>query len=230
MRTVITAFLVAFLGSDTGYYPQRVYVEEARRLGVRILAPDVNRGGETFHLEWQATGAPGSPLRQPGVRVGLGQVKNLSTNTLERILAAREDGPFLSLPDFLDRTGARTDEAENLIQCGAFDAFDRTRPELLWRLHLLRTPRRRPPPHADTPLDAARLAACRSTPRSRQDESVRAAHAQTGGWSQSGLGARRTPSMRRRVKRGQPARSSMRRARPSSIPGSPSSSPSAGWW
>ena len=42
-------FLTAFLLSETGYYPSRVYVEEARRLGVRILGPDVNRSGPGFH-------------------------------------------------------------------------------------------------------------------------------------------------------------------------------------
>ena len=170
-------FLAAFLGSDTGYYPQRVYIEEARRLGVPILPPDVNASGASFSVEWRS-GAP-------AIRVGLGQAKGLSAKTLERILATRAaDGPLLSLPAFLERTQAHTDEVETLIQCGAFDTFDRTRPELLWRLHLLRTPQKRPPKHSAVdgrPLDPAQLEACRRNP-------LQAAREQGTGWSGRGLG------------------------------------------
>ena len=44
-------FLAAFLQSDTGYYEPRVYVEEARRLGVPILGPDVNKSARSFSVE-----------------------------------------------------------------------------------------------------------------------------------------------------------------------------------
>jgi len=188
------AFLVSFLGSDTGYYPQRVYVEEARRLGVPILPPDVNRSGETFAVERitppagsPSAGAPSGRGAALALRIGLGQAKGLSARTYEALLTAREErGPFLSLPDFLDRTGAHTNEAEALIQCGALDSFDRTRPELLWRLHLLRAPRRRTP--RNERMDARQLDACRSTPARRVAETLRAAQARSAGWSGRGIG------------------------------------------
>jgi len=175
-------FLTAFLRSQTGYYKQRVYVEEARRLGVRILGPDVNQSEESFTVEW-------TPARESScatsLRVGLGQIAGLSDRTLDTILTSREEhGSYLSLPDFLERTGARTDEARHLIQCGAFDAFDRTRPELLLRLHLLRTPQKRVPRRPDAPsLDAAELEACRSRP-----DAVDLARDQGQGWRGRGLG------------------------------------------
>jgi DNA-directed DNA polymerase III PolC len=161
------AFLTAFLNSQTGYYDARVYVEEARRLGVAILPPDVNKSGAGFTLE------PGTPH---GIRVGLERVKGLSESTRRALLAERErGGPYLSLPDFLARSGARADECERLILTGALDAFDRTRPEMLLRLHLLTAPARRAP----VGLDARALAACRTTPAARERES---------GWSRSPLG------------------------------------------
>ncbi len=175
-------YLVAFLCSDTGYYPQRVYVEEARRLGVPILAPDVNRSGPTFSVEWHGD--------TPALRVGLGQVKGLSQATLEKILAARAEQPFLALPDFLERTRAHVDEARHLIQCGAFDAFDRTRPELLWRLHLLRTTQEHLP-RGERALDLARLFALRATvqaARSRALLDPSRSDTGTPGWSGRGLG------------------------------------------
>lgn len=162
-------FLTAFLNSQTGYYDARVYVEEARRLGVPILPPDVNRSGEGFALERDGRGGV------PGLRIGLGRVKGLSETSRRALLEGRErGGPYLSLPDFLERSGVRTDETERLILSGALDAFDRTRPEMLLRLHLLGSPARRPP----RGLDPDVLAACRTTPAARERER---------GWSRPAL-------------------------------------------
>jgi len=170
------AFLVAFLNSDTGYYDARVYVEEARRLGVAILPPDVNRSARTFTLERRGENDPGA------IRVGLGRVKGLATDTLERLLAARADaGPFLSLPELLERAGLRADEAERLILVGALDGFDRTRPEMLWRLRLLTGPARAASAGLRAGLDPEALAACHTTPAARE-------RASADGWSRSSLG------------------------------------------
>ncbi len=177
------AYMAAFLNSDTGYYDTRVYVEEARRLGVPILPPDVNRSAERFALEPLVVPEEKSP--RLAIRIGLDRVRSLSENTRKTLFEERERrGPFLSLPDFLSRTRASVDESEHLIQCGAFDAFDRTRPEMLWRLHLLTSPARgrsvRPPRDPlERPLDSNLLAACRTPPDAR---------ATTAGWSGPGIG------------------------------------------
>ncbi|MBJ76424.1 MAG: hypothetical protein CMJ98_05330 [Planctomycetes bacterium] len=178
------AFLIAFLASETGYYPRRVYVEEARRLGVPILGPDVNRSASTFSAERLAgrDTAPG-PL---ALRVGLAQVHGLSSHTLDNLLESRQQSPFLSLPDLLERSGAHRHEVDALIQCGALDAFDRTRPELLWRLHLLHTPQRRANPKSG--LDLQQLQACQRTPADHPREALDAARTHTSGWAGRGLG------------------------------------------
>jgi len=174
------AFLTAFLLSETGYYPSRVYVEEARRMGVRILGPDVNRSERGFRLEL----VKGCSSTNAALRVGLERARGLSNKALDSILEARKDsGPFLSLPDFLQRSEVRKDEAETLIQVGAFDAFDRTRPELLWRLHLLLTKPTRVPRQAN--LDPRILAACQQNPN---DPSALASQAPMSGWDGRGLG------------------------------------------
>jgi len=170
------AFLVAFLNSDTGYYDARVYVEEARRLGVAILPPDVNKSARDFTLEPPVAREPGA------IRVGLGRVKGLAEGALARLLAARErGGPFLSLPELLERAGLRADEAERLILVGALDGFDRTRPEMLWRLRLLTGAARDTAAGLRAGLDPDALAACRATPAARERSSA-------DGWSRSSLG------------------------------------------
>ncbi len=171
-------YLAAFLANDTGYYERRVYVEEARRLGVPILGPDINKSARAHAIEWNGD--------VPCLRTGLGEVKGFSSATLERLVEQRaRGGPFLSLPDFLERTRAQSDECAQLIQCGAFDSYDRTRPELLWRLHLLLAPARRVP--RGESLSTRELSACRATPASREDESLAAARARTPGWSRTNL-------------------------------------------
>jgi error-prone DNA polymerase len=116
-------FMAAVLSNCGGYYSQEEYLEETRRIGIEILPPCVNE----------------SRVRHYGkgryLRVGLMQVKGLSEETAERIVAER---PYGSLAEFLAKTTASRGEVEALIRCGAMAGFGRTRPELLWELRLLR--------------------------------------------------------------------------------------------
>jgi len=118
-------FLAAVMSNLAGFYETREYLEEARRLGVRILPPDVNRSG-FFHL-----------AADNALRVGLMQVKGLSRNAIRSIIHARHERPFESLPDLRNRTNVTRPEAESLILCGAMGGLDATRPEMLWQLRLL---------------------------------------------------------------------------------------------
>ena len=165
-------FLTAFLNSQTGYYAPRVYLEEARRLGATLLRPDLNRSLREFTVQR-------APDGRCGLRIGWDQVYGLSETLVERLLTERERQPFLSLPDFLQRTGAHVDEARHLIRCGALDAFDRTRPELLWRLHLLHQRPTRIP--RGERLDASEVAAATG----RRDDLLQSPSA---GWDGQGIG------------------------------------------
>jgi DNA polymerase-3 subunit alpha/error-prone DNA polymerase len=125
------AFLCAVLSNDAGYFDPGVYVEEAKRLGVRFVPPCVQSGGAEFALDGPHA-----------IRVGLRLVHGLSAATLQAILAARRaGGAFRSLDDFLQRVRPQRDETENLICVGALDALGMTRRELLWRLSVASSPR-----------------------------------------------------------------------------------------
>ena len=81
----------AFLESHTGYYAPRVYLEEARRMGVGILGPDINKSGAGYTLEHRE--------RSHAIRIGLSLIKGMSQDTVNRSLLSREaEGAFLSLP------------------------------------------------------------------------------------------------------------------------------------
>ncbi len=120
-------YMAAVCSAEAGYYHVSVYVEEAKRLGVRVLLPDVNKSQWLYTVE-----------KNNAMRVGLMQVKNLPRETADAIVAARaQDGFFTSLGEFLERVPIDPSHVESLIKCGAFDAFENTRPELMWKLKLL---------------------------------------------------------------------------------------------
>jgi DNA-directed DNA polymerase III PolC len=118
-------FMASVLANGGGYYPAFAYVEETRRMGLEIRLPDVNRSAAT----WWAEG-------EGAIRCGLGQVAEVEAATVERILADRKRGPFLSLADFCRRVPIGVAEIHRLIDVGCFDAFDLTRPQAKWKAEM----------------------------------------------------------------------------------------------
>ena len=116
-------FMAAVLANWGGYYSQRVYLSEARRLGLTIRPPHVNFSKRNF------TYAPGENDRK-ALFMGLDQVRDLTRQTIERIQRAR---PFRTLDDFLTRADPRPQEAESLARVGALAGFG-TIPGLLRRI------------------------------------------------------------------------------------------------
>jgi error-prone DNA polymerase len=122
-------FMAAVISNQGGYYSTFAYVSEARRMGLSVLPPDVNASARAY------TG------RGREIRVGLMQLRGFSAAALDALLAERErGGPFQSLPELLARVRLHPSDAERLIQAGCLDSIagGRTRPELLWTLHLAR--------------------------------------------------------------------------------------------
>lgn len=105
-------FMAAVLANWGGYYSQRVYLNEARRIGLKIQPPDVNHAQRQFSVAY--------PEGEAVLYVGMDQVRDLTGRTQERILRGR---PFHSLEDFLARVDPRRGEAENLALAGALDGL-----------------------------------------------------------------------------------------------------------
>jgi len=115
-------FMAAVLSNGGGYYSAQEYIEEARRMGLVIHPPCVNRSRVRFYGVGQK------------LWVGLMQVKGLRSGVAERIVEGR---PYRSLREFIEKVKPSTEEVETLIRCGAFSSFGRTRPELMWELRLI---------------------------------------------------------------------------------------------
>ncbi len=118
------AFMAAVISNQGGFYSTFAYVSEARRLGLAIRPPDVNRSD----ARWRG--------RSRSIRVGLQAVKGLSAATRGRLIAARQEGVYENATDFLERVRPDEPEARALIHAGALDrlAPEDGRPGLMWSL------------------------------------------------------------------------------------------------
>ncbi len=100
-----------------------VYLAECRRMGIKVLPPDVNESD----LWFSAVGT--------NIRFGLGAIRNVGANVVESIIATRKaKGRFTSFTDFLEKVelvccNKRT--IESLIKAGSFDSFGQPRQALL---------------------------------------------------------------------------------------------------
>jgi DNA polymerase-3 subunit alpha/error-prone DNA polymerase len=115
-------FMAAVISNQGGFYSTFAYVSEARRLGLRVLPPDVTASA----VRWTGKGAE--------LQVGLLSIKGLSAETQARIVEQRREAAYAGLADFLDRV--RPDEAEirALVHAGALDRLEPSvaRAALLW--------------------------------------------------------------------------------------------------
>lgn len=105
-------YLTAVLNAGGGYYHLGEYVEEAKRKGIRILGPDVNRSLYRFEVEGE------------GIRVGLLSIKGLAVKTAEKIIEERKYEPYLSIENFLARVPLTRSELFALIKAGVFDSLE----------------------------------------------------------------------------------------------------------
>ena len=135
-----TEFMACVLSNRGGFYHPAVYVEEARRLGIEVRPPDINKSRFEYTAEGDA------------IRVGFVEVCQLTQETVEALLAERAKRPFESFADVWTRIGMSRPEAEALIQAGAFDVLGRPRPALFWDLQLLLQGK-----HGEEPAEMAHL-------------------------------------------------------------------------
>src|SRR5467141_26018 len=118
-------FLSALLSSEIGDTDNVVrYINEARELGLEVLAPDVNESGFKFTV-----------VGDRRLRFGLGAIKNVGAGAIESILAGRTaGGPYRSLVDLCDRIDLRLCNKrvlEALIDAGACDSLGGHRAQLV---------------------------------------------------------------------------------------------------
>jgi error-prone DNA polymerase len=136
------------------YYPTQTVIEDAKKWGIEVLPVDINRSRSRYHVDAGGPSRAASRTipahiaahRKGAIRMGFLQVKGLSEETADGIVAARKAGPFRNLADFWRRTAVDRDVTQHLIAVGAFDSLGVSRRKLLWQLDevMRKTPRIQP--------------------------------------------------------------------------------------
>jgi DNA polymerase III alpha subunit len=113
-------FMASVLNNSGGFYSAAVYIQESKRFGLKIELPSINESEKEYAGKGRT------------IRIGLKAIKNLSWNSIEKIVEERKrNGKYISLADFLVRTKLGYEETAILIRCGAMGCFRKTRPTLL---------------------------------------------------------------------------------------------------
>jgi DNA polymerase-3 subunit alpha len=96
---------------------------ECKRLGIKVLPPDINKSEESFYV----TG-------DKEIRFGLGPIKNVGAGSKAVLEERKAAGPFSSLRNFCERVDmgiVNRAKLEALIKSGCFDELGKTRATLL---------------------------------------------------------------------------------------------------
>ena len=107
-------FLMAAMNwSDSDGIPG--LMQEAKKLGVRILPPNVNQSLTKF-----------TTISENEILFGMGAVKSVGQSA-DDIIAERKNGEFHSIEELFMRVPIKKDAATNLIKAGTFDIFNTNR-------------------------------------------------------------------------------------------------------
>ncbi len=120
-------FMAAILTSDQASGDKVTqYIAECKRLGLRVLPPDINKSSGEFTVD------------DGSIIFSLSAIKNVGDNASREIVSGQ---PYESMEDFVRKVARRTVNKkvmEALIQAGAFDCFNPNRREVLRDYYTMR--------------------------------------------------------------------------------------------
>jgi DNA polymerase-3 subunit alpha len=119
-------FLAASMTLDIGSTDRlNVFRQEAKRLGIKVAPPDINRSHAFFSCDSEAG----------VIFYALAAVKGVGRQAMEHVIAMRERGGlFTSIADFARRVDVKLINKrafESLVRAGAFDSLSRNRRQLV---------------------------------------------------------------------------------------------------
>ncbi len=119
-------FMTAVINNFGGFYQSPVYFNEARRYGANIRLPCVNQSHRF------------TCIRGRDIYIGFVHIQHLENKAAMQICEERrQNGPFESLEDFAQRTGACLEQLILLIRVDGFRFTGIPKAQLLWKAHLL---------------------------------------------------------------------------------------------
>ena len=119
-------FLAASMTLDIGATDRlNIFRQEAQRLGIKVLQPDVNRSTAVFSVD----------AEKKEIYYALAAVKGVGRQAMDHLVEVRQQGgKFKSIADFANRIDPKQINKrvfENLARAGAFDGLNKNRRQLV---------------------------------------------------------------------------------------------------
>ncbi|MDC0338704.1 DNA polymerase III subunit alpha [Flavobacteriales bacterium] len=115
-------FMVAVINNRGGFYSTEFYVHEARVAGATINEPCINKSEQNACIYGEE------------IYIGLSFVKELEYKLVKKILCARaEDGIYIDLIDFIERTNVSVEQLFILIRINALRFTEMSKKQLMWQ-------------------------------------------------------------------------------------------------
>lgn len=119
-------FMVAVINNFGGFYSRELYFLELLKTGGEIKAPCINNSDYYTNI----TGNE--------VYTGFIHIKSLQESLAENILEERKNnGPYLHLQNFIERTNIGAKQLDILVSVGAFRFTGKSKKKLLWEANFL---------------------------------------------------------------------------------------------
>lgn len=116
----MAALITSIMGNTNSV---SLYIQECKRLGIKVLPPDINESYAKF------------TVKDGAIRFGLAAIKNVGAAAIDSIVETRKKGgKFLSFIDFCQRVDLgvlNKRMIESMIKCGTFDSLGANRAQLL---------------------------------------------------------------------------------------------------
>jgi len=97
-------------------------IESIRKMGLKVLPPDINESWENFTIVKPEEGAPRK------IRFGLSAIKNVGHNLISAVIEERKnDGLYKDISDFIERINHKDlnkKSLESLIKAGVLDSLE----------------------------------------------------------------------------------------------------------
>ena len=119
-------FITAVINNFGGFYSTWVYFNEAKRLGAKVMLPNVNHSLYLTNIE------------NDRIYIGFIHLRSLDRNIAKRIVEQRAKyGNFTSLADFISRVIIGIETLLILIRSGAFEDINNNKAALMWEAYSL---------------------------------------------------------------------------------------------
>jgi DNA polymerase-3 subunit alpha len=119
-------FMVAVINNFGGFYSRELYFLELLKAGGKLNAPCVNNSEQL------------TVIRGDEVYTGFIHIKGMQDELVAKIIEERkQNGAYLHLQDFIERTNIGLEQLNTLVSIGAFRFTGKSKKQLLWEANFL---------------------------------------------------------------------------------------------